>query len=68
MSHAQFARNLDQTCSAVSKLPLAQTRITRAEAIRTNGAHAVAGTEKGIGLTAPVEVHRSFCRASPDAP
>ena len=61
-SHAQTARSLDQTCSAIATLALPQTRITRAEAVRVTGEYAVPGTEKGIGLAAPVKVHRSFCR------
>jgi feruloyl esterase len=60
--HAQPARNIDQACSAISELSLPQTHITRAEAIQVNSAHTVAGTQNGLGLTAPVEVHRSFCR------
>jgi feruloyl esterase len=62
--HAQSVRDLDQACSAVSNLALPQTRITHAQAIHTTGAQAVSGTEKGIGLTAPVEIHRSFCRVA----
>lgn len=62
--HAQATRDLDQACSAISKLALPQTRITRAEAIRVQGSHAVPGTEKGLGLTAPIDVHRSFCRVA----
>ena len=62
--NAQSAAELDQACSAISKLALPQTRITRAEAIRVQGRHAVRGTETGIGLSAPVEVHRSFCRVA----
>jgi feruloyl esterase len=60
--HAQSARGVEQACSAISSLSLPDTRITRAEAILANGAHTVAGTEKGLGLTAPVEIHRPFCR------
>jgi feruloyl esterase len=60
--HAQTTRDLDQACSAISEVSLQQTRIPRAEAIQVSGAHTVAGTENGLGLTAPVEVHRSFCR------
>ena len=63
-AHAQSARDLDQACSGIAKLALPQTRIVFAEAIHANEAHAVAGTEKGIGLDAPVEVHRSFCRVA----
>jgi len=63
-SHAQSARNLDQACAAISELALPQTRIVFADAIQVNAAHAVAGTEKGMGLNAPVEVHRSFCRVA----
>ena len=63
-SHAQTARSLDQACSAIATLTLPQTRITRAEAVRVTGDYAVPGTEKGIGLTAPVKVHRSFCRVA----
>src|SRR6185503_16733370 len=62
--HAQATRDLDQACAAIAKLALPQTRITRAEAIHVQGSHAVAGTEKGLGLSAPIEVHRSFCRVS----
>jgi len=62
--HAQSAREVDQACAAIADLALPQTRITRAEAIHTNGAHAVAGTENGLGLTAPVEIHRPFCRVA----
>ena len=61
-SRAQTAPNLEQACSAIARLALPQTRITSAEAIHVNGEYAVPGTEKGIGLTAPVKVHRSFCR------
>src|SRR5688572_8980432 len=63
-AHAQSARDLDQACSGIAKLALPQTRIVFAEAIHANEAHAVAGTEKGIGLDAPVEVHRPFCRVA----
>jgi len=62
--HAQSARDVEQACAAISGLSLSQTRITRAEAIHATGAHAVAGTENGLGLTAPVEIHRSFCRVA----
>jgi len=61
-SHAQPARNVEQACSDIARLTLPQTKIIRAEAIHVNGEHAVPGTEKGIGLNAPVKVHRSFCR------
>ena len=64
VSYAQPARDLERTCSTIAELSLPQTRITNAEAIRVRGAHAVPGTENGIGLTAPVEVRRSFCRVS----
>ena len=64
LSQAQTARNLDEACSAVARLALPQTRITRAEAVHVTGEYAVPGTEKGIGLTAPVKVHRSFCRVA----
>ena len=63
-SHAQTARSLDQACAAIATLALPQTRITRAEAVHVAGEYAVPGTEKGIGLTAPVKVHRSFCRVA----
>ncbi len=63
-SHAQTARGLDQACSAIASLALPQTRITRAEAVHVTGEYAVPGTEKGLGLTAPVKVHRSFCRVA----
>src|SRR5688572_10768812 len=63
-SHAQTSRRLDQACSAIATLALPQTRITRAEAVHVAGEYAVPGTEKGIGLTAPVKVHRSFCRVA----
>jgi feruloyl esterase len=63
-SHAQPAGSLDQACSAVAKQALPHTRIIRAEAIHVNGEYSVPGTEKGIGLTAPVKVHRSFCRVT----
>jgi hypothetical protein len=62
--HAQSARDLDEACSAIAKLALPQTRITRAEPIHVRDEHAVAGTENGIGLSVPVEVHRSFCRVA----
>ena len=61
---AQPSRDLDQACASLSELALPQTRITRAESIHVNGAHAVPGTENGIGLSAPVQVHRSFCRVA----
>jgi feruloyl esterase len=64
VSSAQSTRDLDQACSIISELALPQTRITRAEAIHVQGEHAVPGTEKGIGLTAPIDVHRSFCRVA----
>jgi feruloyl esterase len=64
VSSAQSARDLDQACSIISELALPQTRITHAEPIHVRGEHAVAGTEEGIGLSAPVDVHRSFCRVS----
>jgi feruloyl esterase len=63
-SHAQPAGSLDQACSAVANQALPHTRIIRAEAIRVNDEYSVPGTEKGIGLTAPVKVHRSFCRVT----
>ena len=63
-SYAQPTRDLDRACSTIAELSLPQTRITNAEAIRVRGEHAVPGTEKGIGLSAPVDVHRSFCRVS----
>jgi feruloyl esterase len=63
-SSAQSARDLDKACSAVAGLALPQTRIDRAEAIHVNGEYSVPGTEKGIGLTAPVKVRRSFCRVA----
>ena len=63
-AQAQPSRDLDQACASLSELALPQTRITRAESIHVNGAHAVPGTENGIGLSAPVQVHRSFCRVA----
>lgn len=60
--HAQSASDVAQACSAISDLSLPDTHITSAEAILVNGTHTVAGTEKGLGLTAPVDIHRSFCR------
>src|SRR5436190_8836354 len=62
--HAQAARSLDQACSAIATSALPQTRITRAEAVHVTGEYAVPGTEKGIGLSAPVKIHRSFCRVA----
>lgn len=62
--HAQAARSLDQACSALATSALPQTRITRAEAVHVTGEYAVPGTEKGIGLSAPVKIHRSFCRVA----
>jgi tannase/feruloyl esterase len=63
-SYAQATRGLEEACSAIARLALPQTKITRAEAIAVTGEYSVPGTEKGIGLTAPVKVHRSFCRVA----
>ena len=63
-SHAQTSRSFDEACSAIATVALPQTRITRAEAVHVTGEYAVPGTAKGIGLTAPVKVHRSFCRVA----
>jgi feruloyl esterase len=60
--HAQSTPGVAQACSAITELALPETVITSAEAIHANGAHTVTGTEKGLGLTAPVDVHRPFCR------
>jgi feruloyl esterase len=61
-SQTQPSRDLEQACSAVATLALPRARIVRAEAIHVSGEYSVPGTERGIGLTAPVKVHRSFCR------
>jgi feruloyl esterase len=62
--HAQLVHGVDQACLDIADLSLPQTRITHAEPIHANGAHAVAGTENGLGLTAPVEIHRPICRVA----
>lgn len=61
---AQAPRDLDQPCSDIAKVSLPQTHVITAAAVRVNGSYTVPGTEKGLALTAPVQVHRSFCRVS----
>ncbi len=61
---AQPVRDVGAACAAIAGYALPQTEIVSAEPIVTGSAYTVPGTENGLGLTAPVDVHRSFCRVA----
>ncbi len=63
-AYAQSSPDTDPACSDIDELALPRTRITDAQSIHVSGEYTVPGSEKGMGLTSPIQVHRSFCRVS----
>lgn len=61
---AGASAGFDRYCAAAASATLPQTKITRAELVTATGETVVPGTENNSRQTAPVSVHRSFCRVA----